>query len=399
MKILFKFILLYCIAIIPAGIFARDVNLDAIYVNNSALSNNLKNLKLSAYSSARSIFVSDDVAFAHWIKRDEIVFVKEEDDSASIFSYKLNGSRTLICSVPGVVTVFRPSSSGKYLYLKTIENVNGKPLSSFITVDVEKSAFTKKSSSFPFLDFTISHRHDAYISFDGNDFVEVTPTGSLQKILNIKEFSAITSSNLQQTFLLYSPNNKNKLIFSGSGANYKSIVLGANGNSTFGGLSSSSEIFWIDNGRILFRTGHVGNFGVTLFNYNTDSSRTLLDNSLNTNICFSPVSRIASFVDNQLINIYDVSKNSITNIGLEGEDVYFSPNGLHFTSLLYKKLYISRLDNVRKHRDEILSYSNDIINIYSRILENKSFWQNDFTPEYCKRKISAYRRLVVADKN
>jgi len=397
MKFFLKFILSYCIAIIPFGIFARDVNLDSIYINNSALSNNLKNLKLGTYSSARSIFVADNVVFSNWIKKDEIAFVKEQVDSVSVFRYKLNGSQTLVCSIPGTVTVCKPSLSGRYLYLKIIEAVDGKPAFYFVTVDVEKSAFVKKASPYPFLDFTVSSKGDAYIIFNGKDFVEAAPNGSLQKVLSADSFSAIMPPNLNQTFLFHSPNQKNKLVLLGSDAKYKSIILESNKSSVFDGVSSSSEIFWIDNSRVIFRSGYMGNFCITIFNYNTKSSRTILENSLNTNICFSPIPKIISFADHQLINMYNVPKNSITNIGLEGEDVYFSQDGLSFTSLLYKRLYISQISNTKKYRDEILSHSNDIIAVYSQILENKSFWKNDFTPEYCKKKIEAYRRFIVSD--
>jgi hypothetical protein len=397
MKFIFKLILSYCIAIIPTGIFARDVNLDSIYINNPALSNNLKNLKLDAYSSAKSIFVSNNVAFAHWIQKDELVFIKESAKSASVFRYKLNGAQTPVCSVQGTVTVCIPSASGKYLYLKTMESVNNKPFFYFITVDLEKSTFVKKSSSYPFLDFTVSPKNDAYIYFDGDSFIEVSPNGSSKKILGSKEFSIILPPKLQQTLLLYSPNYKNKLVLSGNDADYQSIILGTKGNSIFGDLSSSSEIFWIDNSRILFRTGHSGNFSIALFNYNASAHKTILENSLNTNICFSPLPKIASFVDHQLINIYNVSNNSITNIGLEGEDTYFSSNGLFFTSLLYKRLYITRVDYTKKYREEILSHVNDIIAIYSQVLRNKSYWKNDFTPEYCKRKLEAYQKLNRGD--
>jgi hypothetical protein len=107
---------------------------------------------------------------------------------------------------------------------------------------------------------------------------------------------------------------------------------------------------------------------------------------------------MASFLDHQLINLYNIQRNSITYTGLEGEDVYFSPNGVHFTSLLYRKLYISRADNTTKYREEILSNANSIIAIYTQILNNKSYWQNDFTPEYCKKKITAYRRLITSNQ-
>jgi hypothetical protein len=175
------------------------------------------------------------------------------------------------------------------------------------------------------------------------------------------------------------------------------MILGTKGNSIFDELSSSSEIFWIDNNRILFRAGYAGNYSIALLNYSANARKTILENSLNTNICFSPLPKIASFVDHQLINIYNISNNSITHIGLEGEDVYFSPNGLFFTSLLYKKLYISRIDYIKKYHEEILSYSNDIIAIYSQILANKSYWLNNFTPEYCKKKIVAYQKLNRGD--
>jgi len=160
------------------------------------------------------------------------------------------------------------------------------------------------------------------------------------------------------------------------------------------GLSSSSEIYWIDNDRLIYRKGATGNFSVVIYNIKNQKEKVLLNNSFNTNITYSPHPMIAAFLRDQIINIYDFQKNKLINTGTEGEDILFSPNGNKFISLIYKKLFIIDIAALNKKTIELKRSWNEILSVYNELKNKNDEFTNEYSLDYINRKIITYNDLI-----
>jgi hypothetical protein len=103
---------------------------------------------------------------------------------------------------------------------------------------------------------------------------------------------------------------------------------------------------------------------------------------------------MVSFLQDQIILIYDVRRNTIVNIGLEGEDVFFSPDGSRFISLYLKKLFINNVNMIKRKNMELVKITKQINILYKNLLELKNDWMNEYSPEYIRKKISVYSKIA-----
>src|SRR5208337_5305446 len=103
---------------------------------------------------------------------------------------------------------------------------------------------------------------------------------------------------------------------------------------------------------------------------------------------------IVSFLQDQVIQFYDMRRNAVLMIGLEGEDVFFSPDGSRFISLYLKKLFISNLNQIKRKNLELVKNSMQIKELYKILLDSKADWSNEYSPEYLRKKISVYGKLT-----
>ncbi len=103
---------------------------------------------------------------------------------------------------------------------------------------------------------------------------------------------------------------------------------------------------------------------------------------------------IAAFLKEQLIQYYKVEARDLIKTGLEGEDIFFSPNGVKFTSLLFKKLFIVNSEALKKKRIELKRSWESILSIYKELKSNKHEFLNEYSLHYINRKIKAYNALI-----
>jgi hypothetical protein len=253
---------------------------------------------------------------------------------------------------------------------------------------------TINRTSYAFLDFSIPKIGNSIIYENKNKIIEYhLDIKKSITLLDKSNYSDIIISKNPSVALL-SPDRNKFLVINGSGGYYKCKIIGKDDSFKIDGVSSSSEIFWIDNNRIIFRKGTTGNYSVVLFQINNKTEKILLNKSFNTNITFSPHPMMAAFLREQIINIYDNQKNNLINTGIEGEDISFSPNGNKFITLLYKKLFIVDIATLNQKTIELNRSWNEILSIYNDLKTKNSEFANEYSLHYVNRKVNAYNNLI-----
>jgi hypothetical protein len=392
-----KLIIVAVLFIFPSALTARDINLDEIYLKKTSAS--LKKLaleKLETYQTIDAVFVDGNVIFAFWTSGGEIAYIKESDSLRTnyIFKYRLRDRKTVeLCKVGGVITIAKITHSGRYLVLKRL--MQGKslvPQGETVVVDLLSGQSKTISSSYAFFDFTVPDEGNSIILERGKGIVELSLDTNFQRELLGKEtYSDIIISSTPSICYL-SPDRQKLLVLNGSGGNYNAKLFGDSDPIIVNGISSSSEVSWLDNFTFVYRTGYAGNFSVVLHNIKDNKTTTLLKNSYNTNINYSGHSEIISFLKEQIIFYYIKSEKKIVNTGLEGEDISFAPNG-SFISLLYKKLFIVNSDLVEKRRLDLKRSWKSILQLYKTLHDNKSEFENEHSRIFISRKIQLYNKL------
>lgn len=380
----------------PHHALSRDINLDSIYIKkNSPYHSKLMASKLDAYAVAASRFIVRDVIFADWLNGHEIIYIRELPETNIIGSYHLDrqGHRE-IARIHGTVTASVLSLDGRYLYLKIL--TIGKqpvPANSRIVFNVVNGSMKSEKAPFPFLDFTLSPTGGILVE-SGRGIIEYFPDSESSKvILQKKEYTSLFDGN-NPIMLHQAPNKKNSLIISGSGGQYSAFIFSAKNRKKIDDITSATELFWINNNELLYRSGYTGEYSITLYNILKGKKETIISGSLNTNLHAPHHGGPVSLLLNQVITLYTPLDRSLFMTGLEGEDVRFSPDGSHFVSLLYKKLFLSRTESSRIRNRELISNSENLISLYRTINSDSSQWENEYTGQYIGKKIGTYTMFI-----
>ena len=376
--------------------FSRDINLDAIYINiSSPYYAKLLERKFTAYQSVNSQLVDRDVIFAFWKDGFNILYLKEFSGLNILCSYNRNTqSYEELHRIGGIITSAKNSSNGKFIFIKRLREASDFSLQGeTIVFDIHSKKIKVLDSPNPFVDYSLSPGGNELLYETERGIVEFSPdTDDTNVIVAKAAYSDIVKSN-SPTIAFMSPNKKKIMLVNGSGGLYRSKFISAGKSWQLAGVTSSSEIFWINNNQVIYRKGDAGNYSVHVYDVAARRSAVVAGNSLNTNIQFSNISKMAAFLQDQVIQIYDVRRNTVVNVGLEGEDVFFSPDGSRFISLYLKKLFINNVDMIKRKNMELVKISKQIQALYRNLLESKSDWMNEYSPEYLRKKISVYNKI------
>lgn len=382
-----------------SGAWARDINLDEIYIKKS--SDYLKKLaadKLDTYQKVGATFVCRDVIFAQWISGSELLYIREipASDCNIFYRYHLRKRTSIeICRVYGFITIARMSASSRYLAAKRIVQKNGIiPEGEMIILDVRTGTISVNRSLSPFLDFSFSPDGNSLIFEKAEGIVEYFPQSGFTRVLLRKPGYSDILISKGPSIAWQSPDKTKMLVVNGSGGNYKGMIFSGGKQFPIEGISSSSEIFWLNNQRIVFRKGYAGNYSVIDYNINKKQGIPILKQSFNTNIFFSGHSDIISFLREQIIYLYSITDSRMTNTGLEGEDISFAPGGSMFISLIYKKLFVVNINTVNRRRIELKRSWKSILASYMNLKDQKQEFDNEYSAYYINRKIRVYSDLM-----
>ncbi|MBN1495786.1 MAG: hypothetical protein JXA07_03400 [Spirochaetes bacterium] len=379
-----------------AGLNARDINLDAIYINqDSRLYERLLESKIDAYREAGSRFIDRDVIFACWGDGFSIIYVKELPLLNIIRSFnRSDGRGAELFRITGTITAFRCTANGRFLVLKRLVAVEGAiPRGETLVLDVRSKTIKKLQSSYPFIDFSLASGGNSLFYETGKGIVEYLPdTGVARVAIQRSEYAGIATAGAPAIAYM-SPNRKKAVIVSGSGGSYRSRMIVPGNAWPLPGVTSASEICWVDNNRLAYRTGESGNYSVRLYDTVSRRSVTLVRNSLNTNLQFSVFPKMISFLQDQIICFHDLRDNESVNTGLEGEDVTFSPDGNRIVSLYLKKLFLTSVATIKKKNIEMAKAGQRISSLYRQVLGSPENLTNEYSSEYVRKKLSAYGRI------
>ncbi len=376
---------------------ARDINLDSLYINgDSNLYARLIEKKIEAYQAAGSQFIDRDVIFACWGDGNSILYVKELPRINVIYSFNRLSRRSFeLFRIRGTITALKNSANGRYLFIKRlVEGVNSMPRGETQVLDLSAKTALTLESSYPFLDFSVAPGGNTILIETKDGIAEYNPeSGRRTIVLSRKEYADIVQGGAPVIAVL-SPNRKQIVVASGSGGAYRGKVVSSGRSWSIPGITSASELFWVDNTMLVYRKGYVGNFSVYLYDTATRNSTELLGSSLNSNIHFSVFPKIISFLQDQVIHAYDVRRRERFTFGLEGEDVVFSPDGNRFISLYLKKLFITSVATAKRNNIELVKTAREIITLYRNLLDARGAMVNEYSPEYIRKKIAVYSRMA-----
>ena len=383
-------------AFILPGLHARDINLDAIYVNPaSRLYDRLLEKKIEAYQAAGSRFIDRDVIFACWGDGFTLLYVKELPQLNVIYSFNRSTGRTAeLFRLTGTITAFLNSANGKYLFVKRIVAGSGAvPRGETLVLNIPAKTARLLQPSYPFIDFSLAPGGNSILYETGDGIIEYNPDTETRRVtVRRSEYAGIATAGAPSLAYI-SPNRTKTIIVSGSGGSYRSKIIVPGATWSIPGVTSASEMHWVDNTSLVYRMGDAGNYSVRLYDTVTRKGSSLMENSLNTNIQFSVFPKMISFLKDQVIYLHDLRTNESVNTGLEGEDVSFSPDGNRFISLYLKKLFLTSITTVKKKNIEMTKIARQIISLYRELLESRSDLSNEYSAEYIRKKLSVYGRM------
>jgi hypothetical protein len=392
-----KFTLLFFLLFCSISL-ARDINLDEIYIKRtSPLLKKLIFEKLDTYEKVNAVFVDRDVIFSGWISGDRIIYIKEAPGNINIiYRYHTRKQKNeAIYRLKGLITYAHIAWKGRYVFLKRLIQKEGTiPDGERVIINLESKEVIISQTVSPFLDFSIPANGNSILYESKRGFVEFYPDpGTRRLILERRRYQDIvTSKNPSIAFL--SPDRRKILVINGGGGSYRGKIIQGRKSFRIAGISSATELCWIDNYNILFRRGSAGSFSAILYNVKRRRSKILIRNSLNTNISFSFHSRIISLIRDQVILLYFTRGRKLMNIGLEGEDVSFEPNGKYFTSLIFKKLFIVNLNTIIRKRIELRRSWRSLLRLYRDLSTDSGHYENEYSAHYIRRKVFLYRSLL-----
>lgn len=384
---------------LSGGASARDVNLDEIYIKKSSkYLSRLTQQKLDTYGNIDAVLIDKNVIFAGWISGDEIVYVQEiaglEANLIRVFNLRNNKSRVL-GRIPGIISMARISPNGRFIAMKRLISKEGRIPSGDTLIYMIQSGRQKNiNCPFPFLDFDIPYDGNSIIYETASGFVEYFPDSGLKKsVLDKKSYKDIIASD-NPSLSLFSPDRQSVLVINGGGGSYNAKTIRETATDRLSGITSSSEIFWLDRLNIAFRSGFSGNFSVVKYNIIAKTTVPILTLSMNTNLCYSANARILTFLKDQILFAYKLSDGSIINTGIEGEDASFSATGTKFTSILCKNLFLVNFNSLEKKQINLKRSWEIILAGYSDLKNNNREWENDYSLDYINRKINMYKSLL-----
>ncbi len=391
--------LLSCIIllIINVPLISRDIDLDGIYLNKtSGLYSRICETKKSLYDKIASEKIESSVIFSQWLTGSRIIYIKEIKNLNLICIRDLRRrSRRVIARLNGTVSSSILSDSGRTLALKMLYSSESYyPRAMNVYIDTVEGKITTEDSSNMFRDKSFMPGRDLIIRDAGNRLISYNPfKKKITTAVTSREYRIISKKN-SPVIALFSPNRDRKILISGSGGSYNTLLMKGTKRTRLEGVTSCSDIGWVDNARFMYRSGGPGYYSVNIYDAALKKIRPLLKGTMNPDINISRHAGIVTFLDNQIINIYYPSAGRTTHTGLEGEEAYFSPDGTRFTSLYLGDLYITKLNGLLRGSTDIRRKASLLLELYQEARSNSSIWENDYSKQYIKRKVLQYRKIA-----
>lgn len=383
----------------PTAAKARDINLDEIYLRKSSrFPHKLAIYKLDVYQTAGALFIDRDVIFAEWASGHELYYLSEFPGQLTniLYHYHLGTHRKAeLIRIPGVITAMKIAPGGGFIVMKRlVQDAGVIPRGETLFYFPRTGQLETKKSPHGFLDFSISPEGNSIIYETPGGFLELQPDSGTKRQIIARERYADIASSTNPSIAFCSPDRSSYLVISGGGGSYSAKLIGKRREAILRGITSASEVAWVDSNRIAYRSGGAGSFSVMLYNASNGTVGTLITHSYNTNLQYSGHHSCLSFLKDQVIHIYTLPDKKLINTGMEGEDVSFSPLGNRFLSLINHRLFVVNLDTLRKKRIDLKKPWERILTGYRELHGAKNEWDNEYSLDYINRKIHMYSTLL-----
>lgn len=394
-----KFFVILLVLFINVPLFSRDIDLDRIYINSSSsIYKQIIQYKERLYSEIFSIEVDTGIIFSAWTGTDKILYIKEAGTLNIAYEYNMtNRKKKELHRFRGNITTAMLSHRGNILAVKTLYYSGAKPVAQNIYINIAINAIIQEPSLTMFRDMTFYPGSDYLLTLGSKGIYKFSPFLRTRELVipEIKFNNMIEKGDSVSAH--FSPDKTKVLMLSGGGGSYKGRLFTDSGTTIITGISSNL-LFWIDNNRFAFRSGSAGNYSVKIYDVHKGKEQTLLNGTLNPDIHYSQDAEILTFLDNQIINIFHINKGKQIHTGIEGEEVYFSPDGSKFTSIYQGKLWITNINMVLRKGLEIRRSADAIATLYNKALNNKNIHENSYSKNYIKLKIKLYKDIVSGTK-
>lgn len=376
---------------------ARDIDLDRIYLKKSyPLYHQLLNYRLEAYRLSGARFIDRKTIFVHWLSANQLIYLKEFASTTIIYRYDLKkSSRREIGRLAGTVTTSSLTPNGRFLACKLLYlSPHSLPYQKLCIINCATGKIQYRRSSFPFKDYSHSPSGSGIILEGKMGFLQFYPSAGINRLLLPREKYNARMGKRSPRILLLSPDSLKKLIIAGSGGSYRSLLLTGSGIKNITDISSSRETCWLNNEKIIYRSGYSGSFSVKIKNITSGKTTTLIKNTLNSGITVSRETGLISFLDNQIITLYPTQKGIPLRTGLEGDDISFNPSASRFAALLYGKCFVVRRTTLMRRLPAVKSQVKLLKRLYQKLQQSKKHLANTYSAEYCRKKTRSYSRCI-----
>lgn len=394
-----RIVLILLLFFVIGGVSAwgRDINLDRIYLKkNSSFLKKITQAKLQSYKIAGAIPVDSGIIFSDWISGRKLIYIKEYKSSNVNYLYEYypeTRKPKKVMKINGAIIYTKLSNRGQYLYIKKIVTSNAVPKSVIQVIRITRwKSFLYGSQSYS-KDFSLSPDGSSFYQCTNRGVVRIFPGGSKRVILKKKYYSRYGISGNIVPFV--SAGNTKILLLSGGGGSYKGYLFEKkNFSHQVTGVSSVSEAGWINNRYFVFRKGYPAFYRVVMYDVLKMKYREISDKSYNCNITFSYSRNYINYIEDGIINFYNVYRNKKSSFPLEGEDVKFAPDDNTFCILYDKHLYIAKREVLDSKRLFLKRNAEVILDLYDRVHLEKKIWENEYTENYIIRKKEKYSEFL-----
>jgi hypothetical protein len=194
----------------------------------------------------------------------------------------------------------------------------------------------------------------------------------------------------------FSPDAKRIILISGNRGIYRARLISGPHKSEISGIAAGADLRWISSTRFIYRCGTGGDYSARVYDSVSGRSLALVSESMNTDISFSDAAGMISCLENQMITLFEASSLKRIDTGIEGEEVYFSPDGRKFTSIYLGKLYVNSLNMMQKSRLSIRRNAEKILTLYKKAAAAPAAWENDYSQTYIEKKMKQYKKFIRA---
>jgi len=395
-----KFLTVITLLLLNVPLFPRDIDLDRIYINaDNTIYRQLASAKEKIYSDISSTAVDTKVIYAEWAGGDEIIYIKEYKNVNIVIRYSRDsGKKVEVARFSGTVTSSSLNLTKNSLIVKTLEYTDSGAAAVINFIELRKKSVTRHSSPYFFLDYTMLPGSDSILLYARNGLVRYTPEG-YEKETVIKQdlFKSLKPAG-EPVLAFISPDSTKRLFITGRGGAYDAMLVTKSSSKGINGITSLSDLCWIDNSRFAYCGGAPGEYTVNIYDTNSGKKTVLVTSTLNPDINFTREPGMLSFLDNQMIVIFSVKEAEKSDTGIEGEEVYFSPDGRKFTSIYRGKLYVTSLNMLCKNRLAVRKNAESIMAIYKSSLNQPGSWLNDYSKSYIEKKYRLYEKFIRSAK-